>query len=377
MRDPRALLQPLLELHGRVRDEVMAATARQEIDVLAAVDRDAEGDTIYAIDVVAETVIARCAETLAREHSFVLVAEGLEGGSRCYPEGKESSADWRIIIDPIDGTRGLMYQKRSAWVLAAVAPNRGPATSLRDVVLAVQTEVPLLKQHLSDQLWAVRGEGVRTYRCNRLTGEQVPIRLRPSSAPGIAHGYASIARFFPGGRDELAAIDEAIVLGALGRPAAGKAHCFEDQYASTGGQLYELIAGHDRFVADLRPLLRPVLAGRGLPPALTCHPYDICTALIAEESGVIVTDPQGRALDVPLSVEDEVAWAGYANARIRARIEPLLQDALRARGWIPGGPDRLRALRVGESAAASAEAEGPPLPTESAVETSPDGKRGN
>ena len=162
---------------------------------------------------------------------------------------------------------------------------------------------------------------------------------RPT-ATTIEHGYASIARFFPGARDELAALDEAIVLGALGPYAPGKAHCFEDQYASTGGQLYELMAGHDRFVADLRPLMRPLLAGRGLPPALTCHPYDICTALIAEESGVIVTDPYGRPLDAPLNVEAEVAWAGYANAHIRAQIEPLLQEELRARGWIASRPER-------------------------------------
>ena len=227
-----------------------------------------------------------------------------------------------------------MYQKRSAWILTAVAPNRGPGTSLRDIELAVQTEIPLVKQHLSDQLWALRGGGAHAQRFNRLTGERVPIRLRPSAATSIAHGYATIARFFPGARDELAAIDEAIVRGALGPHGSGKAHCFEDQYASTGGQLYELMAGHDRFIADLRPLLRPVLAGRGLPPALTCHPYDICCALIAEESGVIVTDPCGRPLDAPLNVEAEVAWAGYANARIRAQIEPLLQQELRARGWI-------------------------------------------
>jgi fructose-1,6-bisphosphatase/inositol monophosphatase family enzyme len=340
MRDPRALLQPLLELHAHMRDEVVAATERRQIEALAAVDRDDAGDTIYAIDVVGETVLARFAETLAREHSFVLVAEGLEGGRRGYPEGRdEASVDWRIIVDPIDGTRGLMYQKRSAWVLTAVAPERGPATSLRDVVLAVQTEIPLVKQHLSDQLWALRGEGVWARRCNRLTGEHVAIHPRPSSAADIAHGYATVARFFPGGRDELAALDEALVLAALGPPVAGKAHCFEDQYASTGGQLYELIAGHDRFVADLRPLLRPVLAGRGLRPPLACHPYDICTCLIAEESGVIVTDPYGRPLDAPLDVTDDVAWIGYANARIRAQIEPLLLGALRARGWIADGPE--------------------------------------
>ena len=339
MSDPRSLLQPLLELHDRVRDDVVAATERRRMDSLAAIDRDDPGDTIYAIDVVGEAVVTRFADTLARDHAFVLVAEGLAGGRRCYPEGRdEASVDWWIIVDPIDGTRGVMYQKRSAWVLTGVAPNRGPATSLRDVVLAVQTEIPLVKQHLSDQMWAVRGQGARAYRYNRLTRERAPIRLTPSGAPDIAHGYASLSRFFPGGRDELAALDEAIVLGALGPHASGKAHCFEDQYASTGGQLYELAAGHDRFVADLRPLLRPLLARRALTAPLTCHPYEICTALIAEESGVIVTDAYGYPLDAPLSVDADVAWVGYANARIRAQIEPLLQEALRARGWIDDRP---------------------------------------
>ena len=95
----------------------------------------------------------------------------------------------------------------------------------------------------------------------------------------------------------------------------------------------ELMAGHDRFVADLRPRLGPVLSSRGLPPVLTCHPYDICCALIAEESGVIVTDADGRPLDAPLDVDAEVAWAGYANRHVRAQIEPLLQAAMRERGW--------------------------------------------
>ena len=337
MRDPRTLLQPILGLHDRLLGEVVEATERRQTATLSAVDRDDEGDTIYAIDVVAEAVLGTLADTLARDHSFVLVAEGLAGGRRCYPEGRDESAvDWRIIVDPIDGTRGLMYQKRSAWVLTAVAPNRGAATSLRDVVLAVQTEIPLVKQHLSDQLWAFRGEGVEARRRNRLTGESHRLALRRSAATSIEHGYASIVRFFPGARDALAAVDESIVLDALGPPRPGKAHCFEDQYASTGGQLYELMAGHDRFVADLRPLVRRLLVERGLPPALTCHPYDICTALIAEESGVIVTDPYGHTLDAPLNVEADVAWVGYANGHIRAQVEPLLQKALRARGWIDG-----------------------------------------
>ena len=334
MRDPQALLDTILALHAEVRDDIVAATERRSAESMAAVDRDGAGDTIYAIDTIAESIVERFAEALARDRTFLMVAEGLPGGRRLYPAGAdEAAADCWIVVDPIDGTRGLMYQKRSAWILTAVAPNRGAGTSLRDVELAVQTEIPLVKQHLSDQLWALRGSGAHAQRYNRLTGTSTPLRLQSSSAPSIAHGYATIARFFPGARDELAAVDDAIVRGALGPHAAGKAHCFEDQYASTGGQLYELIAGHDRFIADLRPLLRPLLSRRGLPPALACHPYDICCALIAEESGVIVTDASGQPLDAPLDVEADVAWAGYANGHIRAQIEPLLQAALRERGW--------------------------------------------
>lgn len=334
MRDPRALLDTILALHAEVRDEIVAATERRSLEALAAVDRDEAGDTIYTIDTIGESIVERFAQVLARDRAFVMVAEGLPGGRRAYPDAADDAeAECWIVIDPIDGTRGLMYQKRSAWILTGVAHNRGPHPSLRDIELAVQTEIPLLKQHLSDQLWATRGGGAHARRHNRLTGTHTQLRLRPSPVATIAHGYATIARFFPGARDELAAVDDAIVRGALGPHAAGKTHCFEDQYASTAGQLYELMAGHDRFIADLRPLLRPVLASRGLPPALACHPYDICCALIAEESGVIVTDAAGQPLDAPLDVEAEVAWAGYANAGVRAQIEPLLQQAVRERGW--------------------------------------------
>src|SRR5690606_13336428 len=119
----------------------------------------------------------------------------------------------------------------------------------------------------------------------------------------IAHGYAMLSRFFPGVRDEMAAIDEEVVRGVLGVAPTGKALCFEEQYAATGGQLYELMAGHDRFNADLRPLFGKLLAQRGLPRSLCCHPYDVCTLGIAERLGVIITDPLGKPLRVPMNVE--------------------------------------------------------------------------
>lgn len=143
-----------------------------------------------------------------------------------------------------------------------------------------------------------------------------------------------ISRFFPGGREELAAIDEAIIRAALGPPQPGKAHCFEDQYISTGGQLYELIAGHDRFVADVRPLLDSWLAQRGQPLGICCHPYDLATLLVAQQAGVIMTDVRGQILDAPLNVNTDVGWVGYANAAIRAQIEPVLLRELQQRGLL-------------------------------------------
>ncbi len=332
---------PLRRLHQRVRDAVVAACEQAALEDLARIDDDtSEGDTIYAVDRISEDLLIKLFESdIAPLAPLVLIGEGLTGGQIVLPRGTaESDAVWRVIVDPIDGTRGLMYQKRSAWMLTGVAPNRGSETNLQDIELAVQTEIPLVKQHLCDQLWAVRGRGARAERHNRLSDESRPLSLQPSRARSIRHGFAGLARFFPGAREELAAIDEEIVRGALGNVEYGKAHCFEDQYLSSGGQLYELISGHDRFVADLRPLMETLLRGRGLALGICCHSYDLCTELIAREVGVIVTDERGEALHAPLNLEADIAWAGYANKYIREEIEPLLKRALKKRGLFGDAP---------------------------------------
>jgi hypothetical protein len=335
------LVDPLLSLHRRIRADVVAACEQAALESLSNIASDEEGDTIYAIDRVAEHVlIEEIGRTIATETApVVLVAEGVPAGRVTVPAGADASrAVWTIIVDPIDGTRGLMYQKRPGWILTGVARHqphqRDQPDQLRlsDIELAVQTEIPLVKQHLCDEMWAVRGEGVSASRVNRLAGTRVPLTLRPSSSTTIAHGFAMISRFFPGIRTELAAIDDELVERVLGPAQPGKAQLFEDQYISSGGQLYELMAGHDRFVADLRPLFERRRGANG--PALCCHPYDLCTELIARELGVTVTDEHGRALDAPLDVTSDVSWIGYANRHIRQLIEPLLQQALARRGLL-------------------------------------------
>jgi len=330
-----SLLAPLRRLHELVRDSVIEACEQAELEHLAQVDDDAsEGDTIYAIDRVGEALLIRLFENeIASIAPLILIGEGLTTGQIVLPRSAaEADAVWRVIVDPIDGTRELMYQKRSAWILTGVAPNRGNETDLQDITLAVQTEIPTLKQHLCDSLWALRGSGAHAERYNRLNGERRPVQLKPSNAKSIRHGFAGVSRFFPGAREELAAIDEEIVRGALGEVQRGKAHCFEDQYLSSGGQLYELMSGHDRFIADLRPLMEPLLNRRGLSLGICCHPYDLCTELIAREMGVVVTGIHDEPVRAPLDVHTNVAWAGYANRHIQLEIEPLLQRALASRG---------------------------------------------
>lgn len=156
-------IQLIRAIHEEIRDAAVVAACesgpRKEI---AAVVEDGQGDTIYAVDRISETVLVDLFDKKIASHDpILLIAEGLPGGRIALPRGiKDSEAIWRIIADPIDGTRSLLYQKRSGWILTGVARNHGEETSLLDVELAVQTELPLVTQHLSDALWAVRGSGV-------------------------------------------------------------------------------------------------------------------------------------------------------------------------------------------------------------------------
>lgn len=328
----KQIAESIKRLHEIIRDDVVSASENSNLLRLSQVAREVEEDTIYFIDRISEKHIIEYFETdIIKIAPVILIAEGIaENGNVVLPAGtSENDADFRIIMDPIDGTRELMYQKRSAWVLTGIAPNKGKHTNLQDIEFAIQTEIPIVKQHLSDVVSAYKGNGIEAHRYNRITGDYQPINLQPSSAQSIKHGFAMIARFFHGARDILAQIDEEVISDILGDVQTGKALCFEDQYLSTGGQIYELISGHDRFVADLRPLLKDVLVERGISLGLCCHPYDLCTELIAREAGVIITDENGDPLKAMLNVTDNISWIGYANNSIKRQVEPHLIHALK------------------------------------------------
>ncbi|MEO6993080.1 MAG: inositol monophosphatase [Lacunisphaera sp.] len=312
--------QLLCRLQDAIRDSVRAAQLRGT-RTLSRVATVTSADTIYVIDKISEaTVLAWFSANWPKRWPVELVMEGLDDGDGPVTFPPHTSVErtvFKCIIDPIDGTRGIMYDKRSAWSLAALAPQRGAKTNLSDIVVAAMTELPVVKQGLSDQFSAVRGRGVKAERIDLRTRRRRPLKPQPSPATDLVHGFASFAKFFPAGKTWLAEIEE-----KLWRELKAGSEIFDDQYLSTGGQLHELLAGHDRFIADLRPLAFERL---GLRSSLACHPYDICTALLAEELGCVITAPDGKPLRAPLDTTTPVAWTGYANRRLARWISPKVR----------------------------------------------------
>ena len=184
----------LCELGDHIRDVVVGARGMD----MAVIEGETIADTIYAIDRVADDTLLDWFE----EHwpGVEVVSEGLD-----EPVVVGTDPAWTVIVDTIDGTRGLMYDKRPAWCLAAAAPHGG---SLRDIVAAAMTELPTVKQGAADQLSGTRGGG-RRRGADRPARRAAPrrSRVRPSSATDLEHGFAGLAKFFVPGKTALAELE--------------------------------------------------------------------------------------------------------------------------------------------------------------------------
>jgi fructose-1,6-bisphosphatase/inositol monophosphatase family enzyme len=329
MISPDAALERLVSMANDVRRHV--TENRQSPEELAGVERSDEADTIYGIDAVVEPAIEAACVAWGKATPLILIAEGVldengEEGERVFPAGtSKEEAQIRVIIDPIDGTRGLMYDKRPAFFLAAVAPNEGPGTKLSDCFASVMAELPTTKMGFADTLVATRGGGATCRRTDLRTGDVETMSLQPSRATTINHGFAQISNFFPGTKVLASELMEHVVRATIGEADVTRATVFDDQYISTGGQWYELCCGRDRFNADLRPRF---YAKQGQPEGLCCHPYDCAGLLVAQECGIVITDDQGQPLDGPLDLTTGINWIGYANPTLRETIEPLVLSFL-------------------------------------------------
>jgi fructose-1,6-bisphosphatase/inositol monophosphatase family enzyme len=317
----------LCDLQDTIRRALIAARDTDAAADFAEIAHVTEADTIYAVDKVSEDAILEWFEEhWPREEPVELVMEGIEDGDNVvFPAGTQAEqAKWKCILDPIDGTRNIMYDKRSAWSLAGLAPQKGAANRLSDIVVAVMTELPTSKQWRADQFSAVKGcgpQGLVSQTVNLQTGEKTDIQVHPSGKRDFKHGFASLSRFFPEGKSLMAKLEEELWDELYGLNSSTSPLIFDDQYIATGGQIYEILVGHDRMLGDLRP---QALKKLGFDAALVCHPYDICTALLLQEAGGIIEAPDGSALDIPLDTTTAVSWMGYANPHLAETVRPIL-----------------------------------------------------
>jgi fructose-1,6-bisphosphatase/inositol monophosphatase family enzyme len=193
------LLSMLKECGEAVQRKVYDSVRTASVEAMSAVHSEKKEDTIYQIDRDVEDLLVEILYKYADAcGGFAVFAEGI-GDSDCGLI-LGTNPKYAIMIDPIDGTRGIMYNKRSAFFLAGIAPNHGKATRLSDIFIAVMVELPTSKHFLADTLWAIKGQGALAETKNLLTGEIILKTIGPSKASTIIGGFAQFARFFPPGR---------------------------------------------------------------------------------------------------------------------------------------------------------------------------------
>jgi len=331
------VLTILVEIGHAVRDAVGSYLREVPRESRIRVDRKQASDVIYSIDAAVEPVITQHLQDAASSvGGIVLIAEGIgESEITVYPGTlKPKEAAVRILMDPIDGTRPIMYDKRSAFFLAGAMSNAGDAPGLHDLRAAVMAEIPTTRAIVADTLTAIRSQGTEGSTCNLQDGSETTWKPNPSKAPSMRGGYAQLCRLFPPGRELLAELEEELLDRLYPDAGEGEILTFEDQYTSSGGQLYELITGKDLFVADLRASLyaSPVFENRRR--GHVCHPYDVAAHLVGTEAGIVVTDTGGNELRAPLDTTTAVDWIGYANASIHEEVGPVLTQLLRERKMI-------------------------------------------
>jgi fructose-1,6-bisphosphatase/inositol monophosphatase family enzyme len=309
-----ALATLLLKLGREVRQQV--TTARENNDELSAVSGISRSDTIFLIDRRVEPTIIRHLSSWPSELRPVgLFCEGFDEAPIILG-GSGAPVVW-LLMDPIDGTRCLMHDKRSAWFLAAAALGEVGQPKLSDAIVSIAVELPVQKQHLADEFVWTRSRGLAATRGN-IGGALAPIVLRPSKAATLDHGFGTFVTYFPFHRGRAAQAVERL------NELTGS-EFFDDQYLSSAGQMLELAMGRDRFVVDLRAAWNKI-DGQSRAPAP--YPYDLAAAPIAKCAGVILTDAEGRPLDFDFSVDKPVSWCGYANEDIRGIVEPVVLSAL-------------------------------------------------
>jgi fructose-1,6-bisphosphatase/inositol monophosphatase family enzyme len=315
------------------RTELLRARASGDFSRVARPVAVGAGDLTYGIDAPTEEVLTRWLLEQARHGPLSLLTE--DAGWRHFGPGPAGPGELpgfdhggpRIVVDPIDGTRNLMTDLRSAWsVIALCGPGKGePRQS--DVVHGLLSEIPTSRAGSWLRLCADKGGACEFEEFALHSGQsaRAPRTLRADADDRVDHGYFPFFKYMADMRVMIGEVETRFLARLEQHERADVRNCYDDQYISNAGQLVCLITGQYRMIAELRAHL----AERRGRATLTTKPYDIAGALLcAEAAGCVITDALGAPLDFPLDARTPVSFVGWHNSATQRRLRPHLDAAL-------------------------------------------------
>jgi hypothetical protein len=176
---------------------------------------------------------------------------------------------------------------------------------LEDLQVGAAVELTTPRARLARTAWGWRGGVARAQDDDVVQGTtSAPFELCPRRESSLERSFVTVARFSPGTKGTIGQWEDELLAGL---------EVYEDPWLCSGGQMLGVASGSDAAVLDPRPLFGA---------ALCAHPYDLAALAVARAAGAIVEALPPGPLAVPLRPDADVAWAGYANDQIAARLRP-------------------------------------------------------
>jgi hypothetical protein len=314
------------ELRAVTRGALLEAEQEGSLATLARPHGQGQGDVTFGLDLPSEARIEAWQLELAREEPLSVLTEDAgwrhlgpdgTGGVRALPGFDHGGP--RIAIDPVDGTRNLMADLRSAWTVVAFAPPGPAQPRLADCTAGVASEIPGTLARAYRRLFAT-GARCSFEVCDLEHGQRLRAgELRADDDDRADHGYFPFFRYEPAQRPAIASLEADFFARLARHEGAQTRSIYDDQYISSAGQLVQLALGRYRMVVDPRE----IVGRRFQVPGVTSKPYDLAGAVVcARAAGAIVTAAEGGPLDFPIDATTPVGYAGYANEPTRKRLQP-------------------------------------------------------
>jgi hypothetical protein len=293
---PGDLADRLADVGRQVRDAVRGTRTADDGRVV----RTEGGDDVFGVDARADRVLIDGLHALGVAGTAIVEGHGHPIALEGPPEPR---GPWRILVDPVDGTRPYLAGKRSAWVLIGAGRR---ARTLEDLEVGVMVEIPT-ERAAWGAVMAATIDGRLTIVDDDLVGAgpSRPREAAPREGDDLHRAFVTVVRFAPGEHGPIGAWADHHLAGL---------EVYDDLAPCSASYLAGLVTGGDAAAFDPRPLFNP--------GGMAAHPYDLAALVVPRAAGCVVEALPPGPLAVPLDTDTPVAWAGYANPAIAERLRP-------------------------------------------------------